>query len=876
MTFWTRFIHRKRREQDLDDEISAHLTIEAQDRIEHGESTEEAHARARRDFGSVALVKDATRDAWGWTWLERLLRDQRFILRQMRRSPSFAVVSIGVLGLGLGTTITMFTIVNSVLLEPLGFAGESRLYIAVNIPPPRLQSSRYWHVNGRHAYEWRSACTSCEEVAMAEGIGLTLTGDGEPERVPALRVSYNFFRTLGVSPEIGRDFRPEEELPGQFRQVILADALWRSRFAGDPAIVGRPLNINGERYTVIGVMPAGFRLPTGNQWGPGMMAAAADQPLMFRPLGQDMSRARGAGNNNFIGLVRLRPGIQPDRALAELNALIAPFVKQFNIELETSLLPLHETVVRNARTGIWLLLGMGIAIWLIVCVNVANLIVVRTAGRDREAGIRLALGSSRAELFRLVLNEAFILVAFGSCVGAALANVFLRVFVAWAPAALPRVADIQTTSRTWLMAIAAGIVSTLVCGVLPGWRLTRKNPQESLKEGASTATAQGNKVRFRELMLVAEVALSTVLLVIGGLLLLSFVNVMRVPKGFEAAHVISQDVSLSGAKFQDPDRIRYVDEALEGIAALPGVRSVGVTNQMPLRGETWICELRDAGPPAREPVAAANFRFVSAGYWAALGIPLKRGRLLESSDRNRAVAIIGERAATLLWPGMDPVGKRIGACGPDALEVIGVVGDVRADVEKEAPVTVYQPHWSSALNRPSFVIRADAEPSAIADRVRTVLRSLDADVPVSPAVTMEEVFDVAVAQRRFQMNLVVAFAVTALLLASVGIYGVVSFAVAQTTPEIGIRMALGAHTQDVMAMVMRRGLVPVFAGLLFGLLGAFLASRLVSSQLYGVVPNEPWTMVTVSVLLMLVGMFACWIPARRASRINPLLALRFE
>jgi putative ABC transport system permease protein len=588
-----------------------------------------------------------------------------------------------------------------------------------------------------------------------------------------------------------------------------------------------------------------------------------------------ISKARGAGMNNYISVVRLRPGIPVSQALAELNSLIAAHVKQFDIELTPALLPLHRTVTQRARAGLWLLLGMGVAVWLIVCTNVANLILVRTAGRDREAGIRLALGSSRAELFRLVLNEAFVLVVLASCAGLALAYVVVQVFVNRAPGNLPRVSEIHMSVRTWLAAIGTAVVSTLICGVLPAWRLTHKNPQQSLKEGSATATAEARKIRLRELMLGVEVGLSTVLLVVGALLTISFLNVLRVPKGFDATHVITQDVGFT-ARFTEADRVRYVDEALARLTPLPGVRAVGVTNQTPLRGETWICGLRDNASPDKREISLANVRFVSPGYWNALGIPLKRGRFLEQTDSNRPVVVIGEAAARILWPGADPIGRRIRGCQDEALEVIGVVGDVRANLEQEAPVTIYQHHAISPLARPAFVVRTDADPAATAERVRATLRSLDTEVPISQATTMEEVLDEAVAARRFQMSLVIAFAVIALFLAAIGIYGVVSFAVAQTTPEIGIRMALGAQAAEIIALIMRRGLVPVITGLAAGLVGAALAGRMIASQLYGVMPGDVWTLTIVSTVLMLVALWGCAIPAWRATRISPIRALRFE
>jgi putative ABC transport system permease protein len=877
VSFWTRFFDRHRKEQELDAEIAAHLAIETRERIEQGDSAEQARAGARSDLGSVALVKERTRDVWGWTWFERLLRDQRYILRHLGRNPGFAAVSIFVLAVGLAAITTLFSIVNSVLFEPLGFAHEDRLYSVVNVPPPNSGTSRLWHVNARHVHEWRAHCTSCEEVAMAESVAMNLMGGSEPERVPALRVSYNFFRALGVRPAVGRDFQPEEELPPNFRKVILADSFWRSRFAADAGIIGRALHINGEPYTVVGVMPDDFRLPVGNQWGPGDSTAMA-QPLMFRPLGTDVSQARGAGNNNFVGIVRIKRGVTAEQALSELNALIAVFVKQFDIQLTMKLLRLHPTVTQHAQAGLWLLFGIAIVVWLIVCTNVANLILVRTAGRDREAGIRLALGSSRAELFRLVLNEAFILVAIGSCAGLFLAYLALQAFIARAPADLPRVDDIEMSSRTWMVVVVTAAVSTLICGMFPAWRLTRRNPQASLKEGVSTATATGRKIRLRELMLATEVGLSTVLLVIGVLLTISFLNALRAPTGFNVAHVITQDVSLTIAKFKDPDRIRFVDEAIARLSILPGVRAAAVTNQTPLRGESWICGIADASRPGKlEEVAVANFRFVSSGYWNALGIPLRKGRLLQATDRGQLVAVVGEGVAQLLWPGANPIGKRMAGCnGPQVLEVIGVVGDVRTTLEREPPYTVYQPHSTSPLTRPFFVVRTDADAIATADRVRAAIRSVDADVPISRTISMQEVLDDAVALRRFQMNLVMAFATVALLLAAVGIYGVVSFTVVQTMPEIGIRMALGAHRMEILAMIVRRGLLPVAAGLVLGMAGAIVTSRAISSQLYGVMPSGIVTLAAVGALLMLVSVCACWIPARRATRISPLQALRSE
>jgi predicted permease len=517
---------------------------------------------------------------------------------------------------------------------------------------------------------------------------------------------------------------------------------------------------------------------------------------------------------------------------------------------------------------------------LIVCVNVGNLMMVRTANRDREVGIRMALGSSRGQLFLLVLNEALVLVAIGSGLGLLLAHASLKGFTAWAPVDLPRIGDIHMGSRVLLFMIVSAVISTSICGLLPAWRLASTDPHQSLKSATTNATAHGGKLRFRELMVSVEIALSTVLLVIGGLLMFSFFRVMGVARGFEVEHVITQDLSLANPKYNDANRSRLIDEVLRELAVIPGVRSVGVTNQIPLRGESWTCDLRDMDAPGKEVSAVANFRFVNPTYWETLGIPLKVGRFIESADRNRPVAVLSERAARALWPGQDPIGKRVGSCGGEpaqrGLEVIGIVENVRAGLEKEAPLTVYQPYWTSNMSRPFFALRTEAAPAAIISAVRGVFRSIDSDLPISQPVTMQQVLDDAVAGRRFQMTLAISFAASALFLAALGIYGVISFAVARRTPELGIRLALGARRPELASMVVRQGMMPVWIGLAAGLAGALFGSRLIASQLYGVTPNDPLTIAAVTVLLLAVAVCACWIPARRAMRIDPLTALRFE
>lgn len=864
------------RRREIDEELRSHLRMAIQERMDRGEDPATAARQARREFGNEHLVRETTRDMWGSAWLERWAEDIRLGFRRLRRSPAFAIVALVTLALGIGASVTMAAVVDTVLVMPLLYRDPGRLYSLANLPPPGV-AVEYWQVNGRQFHEWRARCGLCEDVALAEGIGLTLTDFVEPMRLGALSVSFNFFRTLGVQPALGRDFRADEERSGHSRVLILSDAAWRTDFAADPHIIGRTVRANGEPHVIVGVMPAEFRLPLGEQWGPSGPPA---QPKLFRPLGADFSQARPAGNNNYLALVRLKDGVDATQATAELRSLIAEFVRQYAIQTTPVLLPLQEATVRRVRSGLLLLGVMVVTMLTIVCVNIGNLMLVRTADRDREAAVRVALGSSRARVFLLILNEAFALVIAGSAAGIACAYAGTRFFAAWAPSEIPQLRDIQISPRIWLVTAALVAVSTLLCGLLPAWRLARRGAHGAVGAGASRLTADSRRIRFREWLVGIEVALSTVLLVIGGLLAVSFARVLSAPNGFDGRVVVTQDLSISGPRFNDAVRHRIIDDTLPRLAALPNVSSAAVTTQLPLNGEGWVCGVQGSGRPDAGDVLRANYRFVSPDYWRTLGIVIKHGRAIEASDRSRDVALVSEALAHALWPGEHAVGKRVSACGsarPESgLEVVGVVADVRAGVERTPPLTVYEPYWSATTTRFYFAVRSQGEPSVVAGSLRSVLRSIDPELPVTQPTTMGDILDNAVGARRFQMNLATGFALFALVLASLGIYGVIAYTVAQRTPEFGIRLALGARPSALASMVVRQGMLPVFFGLAAGTAVALSVGPLVASQLYAVSARDPVTFVGVALLLTGVGISACLMPARRAMRINPLNAIRFE
>lgn len=682
-----------------------------------------------------------------------------------------------------------------------------------------------------------------------------------------------------MHPALGRDFLPEEELPGRAGEVILTDALWRSRFAADPSILGRPIQINGESWTVIGVMPRDLHLPKGEEWGSYFGPEAA--PLIFRPLNLDVSTAPPNGPMNYLGVVRLKEGVSREQGVAELNALGANFARQFSITSSTALIPLESQVTRQVRLPLYLLLGAVAMVLLIACVNVGNLMLVRTAGRYREAGVRMALGASRARLFRLVLSESLVLVAIGCAFGLALAYGAVNWFATNAPVSLPRLDEIHVDWRVLAFAAIAAAFSTLLCGLVPAWRLSRTDPQESLKSGAGASESSG-KLRLREMLVSVEVALSTVLLIVGALLMFSFVRVMRVETGIDVAHIVTQDVSFLNPKYREGANVGFLDNLLRKLAQIPGVDSVAAVNQLPLIGEDWIGELEDPDQPIHpvETAALANSRFVTPDYFKTMGIPLKQGRLLNESDHDRLRAVVSERAAQFLWPNQNPIGRHVVGTGKDAptLEVVGVVGEVRAaELERTTPTMMVYEHY--ARIKPlgmSIVLRTHADPAPLITALHAVLSSADPEMAIEPAKTMEQILDDSVASRRFQMYLAVAFAIVALVLASLGIYGVIAFAVARRAPEIGIRIALGARGGELMLMIFRQGMLPVLAGLISGLAGAVFLGRYLASLLYAVAPQDPVTMLAVAILLLAVAMCACWIPARRATKIDPLRAIRCE
>ncbi len=805
-------------------------------------------------------------------------QDLRYAWRALGRDRGFAATAILTLALGIAANTAIFSVINSVLLRPLPYKEPERLVVIREILGPLKHLYPVLPANAGHMLEWRKQCSSCEQIAAIRSIQFNLTGAGEPELVGGARVSANLFTLLGIVPQQGRVFVEEEDRRGNDRVAILTDSLWKRRFSSDASLVGRTISLDGHPYVVVGILPPDFRFPRHEQLG--ALSTLAARTDVFKPLGLEPWEISSPGDYNYAVIARLKPGATPERAQAEIDTAQTSIGARFQYDLRASLVPLQEQMVGNTRRGLVVLLAAVGAVLLIICLNLANLLLARSASRSREAAIRAALGASRARLVRQLMTESLLIAAAGGFLGLLLAYGGLDLLVRSAPIDLPRLEEIRPDARVLGFCLSLAVLTAGLFGFLPAWRLARAEPVEALKAGSHTTTAGARSADLRSTLIGVEVGCGAVLLVTAGLLMSSFARLVNVNKGFPPERLLAVDLLAPATKYPDAEkRIAFFDRVVAGAAALPGVRSAGVASALPLEGETWVDLITlegDQRPPPERPLA--NYRFVSAGYFKTIGVPLRAGRLLEESDRKTRAVIVSEVTARRLWPGQNPIGKRFGRGDPKEppYEIAGVVGDVRVHLQRDPPMMVYVGPWIRSRAKMTLVLRTTADPRAVIGALRAEIRSLDPEVPLANIRTMEEVVSGSVAQRRFQMSLVILFAASALVLACLGIYGVVSYSVARRRAEMGIRMALGAQASDLHRMVVLQGMAPVAAGLAAGIAVALGLGRVLRSLLFEVSPWDPLTYAAVAALLLAVGALACYIPAARATRLDPSRVLRYE
>ncbi len=868
-------------EQDVNDEIAFHLEQAARELMADGLEPRAARDEASRRFGEVERVRRTCREIGRQRHRGRrrtevfseLWQDAVFAVRQLRKAPAFTLIAIFTLALGIGATTAIFSLLDAVVLRPLPFAHPERIVQLFMTDRGNLRS-----ISAGNFLAYRAGARSVIHLSAKTDGSFNLAGEGEPERVTGARVSAGYFETFGARPLLGRTIEPADDSPGRDRVVVLSHRLWHDRFAADPRVVGRDLHLNGVVHSVIGVMPASFDLRSNDS-------------RLWVPLALTPEQATNYGDSYLRLQGRLRPGVPLAAAQAELSALAKRLEtvdlrsnRGRGVKVETFL----DRLLGGLRRRLLILLGAVGCVLLIACVNVANLLLARGAARSREIAIRAALGAGRWRIVRQLLTESLVLSLAGAVAGVGLAHLGLRGLVAISPGGVPRLASAGIDGPALAISFALALAASVLSGLVPALRTARPDLQTLLKEGGRSLGSGSPRDRVRTGLLVAEVALALVLLAGAGLLIRSAIQLQQVAIGFDPARVLTAQVSLPHADYPEPVRaVAAVQRVVDDVSEVPGVESAAAVSILPLSRNDSSSTLEIEGHPMPvEKRLEASTREVSPGYFQAMRIPVLHGRDFTAGDRAGApgVVAVSPALARLAWPGEDPVGKRLAwsvddKTGPDWRQVVAVVGDVRqGDLADPMRPTIYLPMaQSDLLGRDvemAVVVRArTGDPAAFSAPLRRAVLGVDPRLPVFDVTTLDEIRAASVATTRFNMLLLTALGGIGLLLAAVGIYGVISWFVSQRTQEIGLRMALGATERGVLRLVAWQAMRPVLAGLFVGLAGAVAATRALSGLLFGVTATDPATFAGVLVVLAGAALLASWLPARRAARVEPTRAL---
>ena len=801
-----------------------------------------------------------------------MLSDIRFAIRLLIKRPGFSIVAILTLALGIGATTAIFTVVNAVLLSPLPFPDADRL-AAVRIVG---QGAEMYPLPDTDFLAWRDQNQTADAVAVWETDAATLTGDGAAERVGATGVTDRFFDVLGARPLLGRVFNAGDDKPGAPKTVILSHAFWMRRFHGDPGVVGRTLALGGVPHAILGVMPASFTFPreTTELW----------QILTMNP-----PPRRGPFYTH--GIARLKPGVSIEELRANLGVVTAGLRRQYpgpnNGTLDA--ISLHESLVGNVKQVLWVLLGAVGFLLLIATVNVANLLLARAATREREIALRGALGAARARIVRQLVTESVVLAIVAGGLGLAIASWGTRALLALAPEGIPRLSEVRMNVPVFLFALTAAAICGVVFGLVPALRASRTPLVETLKEGGRGGIGAGHR-RVQRVLVVVEIALALILSAGAGLMIRSLSELQRVSPGFDPGHLLTFQLSVPRAQYPETPKVRaFYDQLVQRLEALPGVRSAALSLSLPPNllqvTDNFMVEGQVLPPNQGAPVGPVVM--VSDAFFNTLGVPLVRGRVFDERDEDGAppVVIVNEALAKKYFAGVDPVGRRFKVGGPERpigpdnpwMTVVGVVGDVKYSGLDAAPEpTYYLPYRQSTWRGQFVVVRGSSDPHALATAVRGVVASLDKDVPITRVRTMDELMHASVAPPRFRTVLITIFALVGLLLAAIGIYGVMAYAVAERTHELGVRIALGADRRAVLRLVLGETFVLAAIGIAVGLAGALAMARLIQSLLFGITSTDAVTFIGISALLAVTALAASCVPARRAMRVDPMVALRYE
>ena len=811
------------------------------------------------------------------------MTDFRFGLRALRRSPAFALGAILVLALGIGANTAIFSMVNAVLLRPLPFEDPSRLMQVWHVPPAKMfPGMTLFSVSPANYLDWQAQSSSYDAIAIYGGRSLVFGGRERPELIQAATVGPEFFAVLRTRPILGRTFSPDENRPGAAKVILLSYKFWRDHFASDPTIVGRNVTINSQPYSVVGVMPENFAFPS---W------AKAWVPLAWT---NDDRAVRG--NHNYLVIARLKSGVDIHQAQAELSGISTRLEQQYPEDDKgwgATLIPLREQMVGDVRTALLVLLGAVAFVLLIACANVANLVLAKTLARRKEIAIRTALGADRATIIRHILAETVLLSVTGGLLGLLLARLSISLMVNVLADRLPHFAEITLDARVMAFTILLSVLTGILAGLIPSIRFSLADVNEALKQGQNRGSSDSGGSRTRNLLVVCEVALSLVLLIGAGLMVRSLWELRSVRPGFDPSNVLTMGISVPGDKFPSPSgQINFFQEVLQRVRALPGIDSAGVIDDLPLGDsgshQPFSIEGRPVLPMSEQP--EVDVRLISPGYLRAMHVPVIRGRDLSDSDAagRPGAALISESLAKRFWPNEDPLGKHITLTFfPGVVRtIVGIVGDVKLDsLDQTRPgdtiyVALAQITVPSGQTWHSFgltlAVRTNSEPHSAISAVTDAVHQIGPDIPVVDVLSMDDVIAQSVSPQRFNLLLLASFAGLALLLAAVGIYGVLSYTVRRRVREIGIRMALGASHTDILKMVVSDGMKPILVGIAIGIAGALALTRVVASLIFGVRPSDPLTFTGVGCLLITVGILANLLPAYRATRIEPVRTLREE
>ncbi|HKA20040.1 MAG TPA: ABC transporter permease [Blastocatellia bacterium] len=812
--------------------------------------------------------------------MESLWLDLRYGLRMLVRNPSFTIISAGVLAIGIAASTAIFTVVNAVLLRPLPYVEPDRLLL-VQESLPKLYL-RTGAVSGAEYWDYKETNQVFSDIGCYTTQSFNLTGNGEATRIHAARMSPSLIPMLGVAPKIGRSFTEDEDGAGANAVVLLSERLWRTRFGSDNAIEGKSLKLDEKPYTVIGVMPAKFQFPSNDN-------TFSESVDLWVPMAMTDEERKGRANSfDFSVIGRLKPGVTIEQARADIESVAERMQQQYpnvykgNIEIAAGVIGLEQEMVQPVRTVLLVLFGAVGLVLLVGCANVANLLLARSQTRMKEIAIRTAIGASSRRLIRQLLTESVLLAILGGGLGLLLASWAVDLIVRFGPDNLPRLQEVSLDTRVLLFALAVSVLTGVIFGLAPAIQCSRVDLNETLKESGGRGSGGLASKRMRGALIVFETASAIVLLIGAGLLIYSFVRLLRVPPGFNPEGAVIARTSMPAERYPKIELGKSMyKRALEQIGSLPGVEAVSVASNLPL-ADNWTVGFRIEGEDQSTYHSAGN-TWVSNDYFRAMGIQLLSGRTFNDDDREGGlpVLVINQAMARKFWPGEDPLGKRIrwGGWGVEWLTVIGVVADVRASsLEKEPAPSSYMPIFQIPRTRRNvvFVARTSGDANSLMSSIRERLRSVDEELPVYDVRTLTSVISESVSQRRFAMLLISIFAGVALMLASVGLYAVMSNLVAQRTREIGIRIALGASRVDVLGLVLRQGALLTLIGVALGLLCSFALTRTIKSLLFGVSSTEPIVFIVIPVLLVGVALTACLVPARRATKVDPMVALRYE